>query len=338
MFVMVNRASRQLAAFLFLVAACSRPAPTGSTTTTTSTTPSTSLTPSSTLTLTPSSPPTPTPSLTPTPTPSASPLVTARPYSSFSPRTVPSSPSPLVLVLHGYGGTGRSQADYFGILDFADTKGFYVAFPDGMIDRDQKRYWNATDGCCDFDHRRPDDVAYLSAVLDDMQARFAVDPKRVYVMGLSNGGFMSHRLACDLSPRIAAIVSLAGAQWSEAAKCKPTSPVAVVESHEDADPIVRPDGGIVFSRPNMMPYPSDRQTVATWAKKNGCTGALTAGKGALDLNARVAGPDTVVWKYAGCPVGGDVELWSMTGGAHVPKLEPAWLDLVYAFFMSHPKP
>ncbi len=330
----MNRASRQLGWSVFLgIVACSRPAPIdppASASTSTST-------PSST------SPSTSTATSTSTPTSTSTSLVTARPYSSLTPRSYsPSSPSPLVLVLHGYGGTGRWQAEYFGLLELAESKGFLVAFPDGTPDHEGKRFWNATDACCDFDHRAPNDVAYLGAILDDMQARFNVDRKRVYAIGLSNGGFMSHRLACDLSPRIAAIVSLAGAQWGDAARCSPTEPVSIVEAHENADPIIRPDGGVVFSRPNMAGYPSVTKTIATWATKNGCTGALATVKGgALDLNARVDGTDTTIARYGGCPVGGAVEFWSMHGGAHVPKLERGergWSDTVYAFFMAHPKP
>ncbi len=310
-------------AVFFLAVACSRPTPTDP--------------PTSTATATATATPTPTATPTATATPTSA-LVRDRPYSSLTPRSYsPSSPSPLILVLHGYGGTGRWQAEYFRLLELAEAKGFVVAFPDGTPDHEGKRFWNATDGCCDFDHRAPDDVAYLSAVLDDMQARFNVDRKRVYAIGLSNGGFMSHRLACDLAPRIAAIVSLAGAQWRDATKCNPTAPVSIVEAHENADPIIRPDGGIVFSRPNMAAYPSETQTVATWAAKNGCTGRLVRAKGAIDLNASVGGADTTIARYEGCPVGGAVELWSIEGGAHVPKLERAWADAVYAFFLAHPK-
>ncbi len=92
------------------------------------------------------------------------------------------------------------------------------------------------------------------------------------------------------------------------------------------------------ARPNVPQYPAATQTAATWAKKNKCTGALVEAKGRLDVNAAVSGEETRVARYDGCPAGGDVELWTIHGGAHVPKLERAWADAVWKFLAAHPKP
>jgi len=147
-------------------------------------------------------------------------------------------PVPLVVLLHGYGSNGQQQAGYFGLLDEADKAGFLLAYPDGTRDRIGRRFWNATDACCDFGHTGVDDVAYLNAVVDDMEANFNIDKKRVFFTGHSNGGFMSHRMACDSAGRVAAIMALAGDVWQDASKCNPSEPVAVLLIHGDADTLV----------------------------------------------------------------------------------------------------
>ncbi len=133
----------------------------------------------------------------------------------------------------------------------------FVAHPDGTPDRADRRFWSATDACCDFGGANVDDVAYLTAVIDDVAARYAIDPKRVWVAGISNGGFMAHRLACERADKIAAIVSFAGATWADPARCAPTAPVSVLEVHGAADPVVRYEGGASLpggrERPPTLP-------------------------------------------------------------------------------------
>src|SRR4029078_9851528 len=100
-------------------------------------------------------------------------------------------PAPLLIVLHGYGSSGREHDLYFRLGELAAERGYFYVHPDGTgYDDDGNRFWNATDACCDFDHRGVDDAAYLAGVITGIQASFAVDPKRIDVIGHSNGGFM----------------------------------------------------------------------------------------------------------------------------------------------------
>jgi polyhydroxybutyrate depolymerase len=167
----------------------------------------------------------------------------------------PSHPAPLVILLHGYSASGYVQDVIFHISSVADRYGYFFAAPDGTVDSKGFRFWNATDGCCDFDHSGVDDVAYLTGLVHDIEASYAIDAKRIYFVGHSNGGFMSHRLACDDASEIAAIVSVAGAVWSDASKCQPSAPVAVLEIHGDADQEV------LYGGDPSAPYPSAMQTV-----------------------------------------------------------------------------
>jgi polyhydroxybutyrate depolymerase len=280
--------------------------------------------------------------------PDAGSIVASRPYGFKVPTGYDSkTPTPLVILLHGYGASGVGQESYFQLGAVADAQTFLYAFPDGTADATGRRFWNADDACCDFFGSGVDDVAYLNAMIDDISSKYTVDPKRIFVVGHSNGAFMSHRLACDLSNRIAAIAALAGAVWNDASKCNPTSPVSVLDIHGDADLVVNYAGGslavglVAPGAPSKTPppYPSEAQTMATWAAKNRCTGALAADGVVLDLDTLVAGSETSERAYAGCPSGLDVELWTITGGSHVPVLaQPTWGEAVYGFLKKHPKP
>jgi polyhydroxybutyrate depolymerase len=259
----------------------------------------------------------------------ASPL-DGRPYQLKVPRGYdPSKPTPLVVMLHGFTFSGPLEELYMNLGALAESRTFLYAYPDGTKDKLGLRFWNATDYCCDLWKSGVDDVAYVTAVIDDMSKKYNVDTKRVFLVGHSNGGFMSHRMACELSPRIAGIVSLAGAQWKNPAKCTPSQPVAVLQLHGTSDAIVGYAGG--------LGYPSARDSVATWASKNGCTGSLETGA-PLDLDGGIAGSETTVQAYGGCPMSGAVELWSIQGGSHMPGFRPTWTGAIYDFLMAHPKP
>jgi polyhydroxybutyrate depolymerase len=271
-----------------------------------------------------------------------SPLIAARPYKTKIPSSYdPTKPTPLLIMFHGYASSAEKHEAYFQFAPVAEAQGFLYAYPDGVKDAVGNQGWNATDACCFFTTPKPDDVAYVSAILDDMSARYNVDPKRIFLVGHSNGAFLSHRLGCELAPRIAAFVSMAGGVWNDPSQCTPTAPLSVVELHATDDPIVNYDGGAIF--PSVTPlYPSAHATVATWATKNNCTTALTDTGAPLDLVADVAGAETTVERYGGCNAGVSVELWTMNGivatSAHQPSLAPSFAATIWSFLNAHAKP
>ena len=135
--------------------------------------------------------------------------VDTRPYQYKVPsRYDAAKPTPLLILLHGFGASGSLQELYFNFSALAEKQTFLYAYPDGKQDPAGLRYWNAMEWCCDFFKSGVDDVAYIKAIIDDMSGKFNVDPKRVFIVGHSNGGFMAHRLACELSDKVAGIVSL----------------------------------------------------------------------------------------------------------------------------------
>ena len=242
--------------------------------------------------------------------------------------------TPLIVVLHGFGGSGSQILGYFRLADAAERHGFLVAYPTGISDAFGRNHWNGTDACCAFTGIKTDDVGFLSTMLDDIEANFNVDAKQIFLTGYSNGGFMSHRMACDRSGRIAAIAALAGVSWDDPNECQTQEPVSILQVHGDLDGAILYAGG--FS--NGVPYPSANDTVSDWANLNGCTGSLVNSGLNIDIDQSLGGDETVVERFTGCPSNGEVELWTIVGGGHGPSFDDSWPDALWGFFSTHPKP
>ncbi|MCU1361679.1 MAG: uncharacterized protein JWN99_2968 [Ilumatobacteraceae bacterium] len=257
-----------------------------------------------------------------------------RPYDVFVPSSYDGSQHvPLVISLHGYTSTGALQEAYFGLQPLAEDRGFLYVHPDGTKDIRNAQFWNATDACCDLASAGVDDSAYLTHIIDQVQAAYRVDAKRIFVLGHSNGGFMSYRMACDHADRVAAIVSLSGATFADSTRCQPSQPVSVLEIHGTADAVIAYDGGQILGHA----YPGAQTSVATWAAYNGCGAIGPVASAQLDLEDHIAGAESSVVSYTGCPDSGEVELWTVPDGAHTPRLSPTFADDVLDFLFAHPK-
>lgn len=232
---------------------------------------------------------------------------------------------PLVMVLHGYGASGFVQQAYFGAypLATASSTAFVIA-PDGTVDASGKQFWNADALCCDFGNTGVDDVAYLGGILDDILASdWPIDPNKVFLIGHSNGGYMSYRMACERSDIIAAIAPLAGNASSQPSSCTPDRPVNVLHMHGTADATV-PFTGTTGAEPSVM----------QWAQKNGCGTTRTAGPD-LDIERNLVGAETRTASTDGCPATGKVELWTIEGGSHIPVFVPTFTQIWFDWFLGH---
>jgi polyhydroxybutyrate depolymerase len=223
---------------------------------------------------------------------------------------------PLVVLLHGYTSSGAAQESYFRLTPLAEDREFLLVYPDGTFDPVGSRFWNATDACCNFADAGVDDVGHLLGLIDRISDDYAVDPDRIHLVGHSNGGFMAYRMACEHADVIASIVSLAGATYADPDDCDPVEPVGVVQVHGTLDPVIRYEGGVLLGNP----HPGAFETAAMWAAANGCDGTTEMTAAVLDLDRDIAGADTTVTRFAGCPDAGRVELWTIEGGSHVPAL------------------
>ncbi|MEJ7602170.1 MAG: alpha/beta hydrolase-fold protein [Kofleriaceae bacterium] len=228
---------------------------------------------------------------------------------------------PLVLILHGYGANGFLQQAFFGLSGEADRRAVFTLAPDGLIDSNDMQFWNADPACCDFDGTNPDDVGYLGGLVDDVMASWPVDPGAVFVIGHSNGGFMSYRLACERADLFAGMVSLAGN--ASTVTCDPSMPVNVLHLHGTMD--------------GTVPFSGAVPSVEQWADHDGCSALRVPGPD-LDLEQVLPGAETRTETATDCPEGGEVALWSIEGGSHIPSLGPAFEPTLWQWFTDHVRP
>lgn len=237
-------------------------------------------------------------------------------------------PIPVVVLLHGYSAWAEAQELLWGLSDRVDADGFALVLPDGTIDAEGNRFWNATPACCGWDSG-VDDVAYLLSIVDDLASQITVDPDRVYFTGHSNGSFMSYRMACEAPDRVAAIAGLAGSTFLTPGECAVGDPVPVLHMHGDLDDRVPYDG-------RQWQYPSAPDTVARWAERAGCDLGAAEIREPLDLTNGLDGAETTVLAYEqGCVPGVDVQLWTMEGAEHVPIPNDNFAEQVIGWLLSH---
>ena len=155
-----------------------------------------------------------------------------------------SNPVPLVFNFHGYNSNATEQMWYGDFRPIADTAGFIIVHPNGLLDATGTTHFNVGWGGSTID-----DVGFTSALLDSISADYNINADRVYSTGMSNGGFMSYQLACQLSDKIAAIASVTGSMSPATYNaCNPQHPTPVLEIHGTADGTVAYNGSN-FSRP-----------------------------------------------------------------------------------------
>lgn len=224
---------------------------------------------------------------------------------------------PLIIVLHGFGATGTIQAAYLGLDARVDAKQYILVVPEGTPNASGRQFWNATPACCarSQEELQVDDVAYIRSLITEAAATYSIDPARIGLMGHSNGGFMALRMACEASDLVTSVVSLAGSTFADDASCAPTThPVSILTMHGDADETIRYDGGEIFSNA----YPSAAETIRRFAAHAGCDTSNPTMAPNIDVSEGVAGADTTVLQYNGCPAGVDVNFWTLVGSPHIP--------------------
>lgn len=257
-------------------------------------------------------------------------LIKQRPYAPLVPDAgMPDAGWPLMLVLHGYGGTGEQT---MATLHLGDVAGrFAIVAPLGRLDSRKQRAWHPGP-----EHSPWWDVEYLTAIIHDMQRAHPIDPARVYVVGHSQGAHMAHRMGCDAANDVAAVISVAGQVAKAPSACVPARAVSVLQVHGDMDEAIG-YGGDIQNNPPDPSVPSAHETVAVWARNDQCTGGLQPTGVRLDLSRTTDGGETVVDAYAGCPAGIAVELWTMEGVGHGPQATSAFAPALEGFLLAHPR-
>lgn len=240
---------------------------------------------------------------------------------------------PLVVVLHGGFGSGEQAEKSYGWDGLADTAGFAVAYPDGL-----HRAWNVGGGCCG----RPgadgvDDVGFVVAMVADIAALVPVDPERVFATGISNGGLLAYRLACDTT----VFAAIGPDSATQLGTCPSPAPISVLHIHGTADTRIRLDGeqgdGVA-----SIDGPPVAAVIESWRRVDGCAEPATTMHGLVTRSA------------AACPRGRTVELVTIEGAGHQwpsgeytvaqrllgldePSKALSATDELWAFFAAHPK-
>lgn len=247
-------------------------------------------------------------------------------------------PAPLVIALHGGGGTGATMVPRWA--DKARAEGIVVAFPNGLGRMARVGTWNAG-GCCGYAMSEGvDDVAFVRAVIDDVARTRPVDPSRIYVTGMSNGAMLTHRVAIALSDRIAGAAIVAGALFGDEAP--PKSPVPVLIMHGVKDQVVGFDGGMspmsFVARAQRKPFLPVTKAVDFWVKADGCATPPVS-----------TPPGEVTFQRWSCPGGGEVVFYRLASATHMwpgasntvsllettPYTAVNATDVVWDFFKRH---
>jgi polyhydroxybutyrate depolymerase len=244
-------------------------------------------------------------------------------------------PAPLVVMLHGGFGSNTQAEQYYGWDAEAQSGHFLVAYPDGV-----NHAWNAGGGCCGTPAAQGvDDVAFISAMVSAVRGAVSVDPSRIYATGISNGGILAYRLACE-TKLFAAIGPDSATQLGA---CQSPGPVSVIAIHGTADHNIPYNGG-PGDGPGHIDGPAVQTVVSSWRAVDDCPAA----------SSTVAG--VVTTSLAACPSGRAVELITITGAGHqwpgsapkpviqrllgldVPSTALNATDVIWQFFGAHPAP
>jgi polyhydroxybutyrate depolymerase len=186
-----------------------------------------------------------------------------------------SVPVPLVLDFHGYTSNPMEQASTSGLRSISNAEGFLIAYPRGYDEDDVELSWNAGICCPPAMDEGLDDVGLARAIVASIAVQANVDLGRVYATGLSNGGALSHRIACEAASTFAAVASVAAPLFLEPfSLCQPSRPVPVLHFAGLTDGVVPYSGGVSPVLP-WLTVPSSPSSHAFWAATNDCTGSPT---------------------------------------------------------------
>ena len=234
----------------------------------------------------------------------------------------PSKRTPLVIDVHGRTQNASGQMTLSKSKEKADAEGFIVIHPESGT---SPTAWNSGTCCDPASANNVDDTGFMKKLIDEAESKLCIDPSRIYMMGMSNGGYESHRIACELADRVAAVGPVTGLLLFQG--CAPSRPVPIMMINGTADTLTQ--------------YQYVGQTVNFWKGKNGCTTQMQTYQNG----------DTTCVTHGGCTAGADVVLCTVQDGGHqwpgggseFPFLGKKSNDIVatdalWSFFKAHPKP
>ena len=257
---------------------------------------------------------------------------------------------PVVFMLHGAGGSGAGADSETGWTGKSDREGFIVVFPDGTPPRPSlparfllnPRLWNDGSGRGAAGKENIDDVGFISAIIDFVEARYAADPDRIYCTGFSNGASMTFSVGVNLSNRIAAIAPVSGHLWLKQKQL--AYPVPLLFIIGTADPLNPIAGGNVKLPWGVEQYhPPVEDSLKEWERMLSCGPQVETARDGNGVRELV---------YDRCSKGGEVLYYRIDGLGHVwpggqNKLPEKWVgkpddklnatNVIWDFFKAHPR-
>lgn len=266
----------------------------------------------------------------------------------------PTKPVPLVIMLHGMGGTAGNALAETGWSGKAEQETFIVAYPEGTRpDADRQpsfrknpQSWNDGSGRFHAGERNIDDLAFIAALLDRLSADFSIDPGRIFIAGFSNGASMAMRCGAELSDRVAAVAAAAGACWLDSVGLK--RGVSLFYVTGTADSVNPLDGGVprlAFGREDRSERRKTavQESVEKWARALSCAVTPSVDRDADGVRERRYGPgrdgaETVFITVEGLGhhwAGGISQAPEIMVGKNSRKLDAT--EAAWAFFVAHPR-
>lgn len=248
----------------------------------------------------------------------------------------PSRPAPLVLAFHGITLDAYEMMRISGFNAQSEAAGFIVAYPNAY---GGQRSWNGGHCCGEAARNNMDDVGFVRAVIKELSDLIAIDPKRIYATGFSNGAILTYRLGCEMADQIAAIAPVSATQALEDRQaCQPSRPLPVIHFHGTEDEPNPYNGGVT---PAGVQFISVADAIQFWVDFDGCPAEPQRSESGSIIHD----------VYAPCQAGSSVELYTITSGKHawpggeavsqrmgMPNMEISATSLIWEFFLAHPMP
>lgn len=239
---------------------------------------------------------------------------------------------PLLISLHGLGGSASMQNLIFDFRPLATEYQFILAVPNGLQGAAGLRFWNGTDFCCGENQKPVDDVQYIRELIDGMAGEYSIDRNRIHLFGHSNGGFLSHRIACEAPDLIASIASFAGVTFKNPEKCAGKESVPVLQIHGTSDLIIAYNGSGA--------YPGAKDTVKQWAQIDNCKlDKVVKSENSIlkPQNMKIPTLKTTEETWESCENRSKVALWTVEKGEHLTEPNKEYLEKIIKFLFQFKK-
>ncbi|TNV77491.1 hypothetical protein FGO68_gene16106 [Halteria grandinella] len=245
----------------------------------------------------------------------------------------------LIVHLHGFDTVGEGSGVSWLKLNKL-TSNYALIAPNGIKNPEGSRYWSGSDACCDVLDQGVDDAKYIRKIIEKEIAKGLVDPRKVFITGHSNGGFMTYRFACEHSDLIAGIVVISGQSFYDNAACQNLDKsgnarkISVLHIHGTADANILYNGGSIMG----VQFPSVAGSISSWQENLGCTVTDLELSESITIDSNNLVTEVYVPAASSCPAGAHIEHWKMVNEDHVPAFSNAFRTKLAAWLDAHPKP